>query len=228
MSTISFWTVFWLAILGVSLYAIFYVIEEMVIKLVKNRRARTSASWYFPIIKGIVWLLFVVFSTYQLIYSNLWIGLAIVMVLTVASWTFIRNYIMGLVLRMQGNFYPDQRVSYGAIEGVIKRFITTNMEIETDDGEIVVVPYSEFGSRLVRKPTLAKGLRQLSIQVPNKKGLSLPEVNSLVYNCPFIATSIEPKVSIQEENGVERIQMNVFLVNGQYERLVRAYFREAL
>lgn len=226
--TWSFWPFLIYVLIALGMYMVFYVIEEYVIKLIRSRIAREKAAWYFPIVRGVFWLFFVLFVAQWLILSNPWIGASVVAILIVASWTFIRNYITGLIVRIQRNYHLGQKVEHENITGEINRFLTTNIEMISSDGEVVLFPYTSFLSKLVKKPSMVKGLRQVTLELPNTKGKNATDVKKLVYDCPYVVTAVVPKVQFTERDGNAYVQLQVYLAGDRYESRLKDYFREKL
>ena len=156
LSAISLWTVLWVILAAAGTMVGFYIIDEFVIKLIQNRRARASAKRYFPIITSSTWLVFIVYIGYLLIAPHPIIGSAVLAILLIAFWRFVVDFVSGLVFRIQDNYRVNQRVQLKNVVGVISYLRTTHVELESEDGERILIPYSEFANQIVRMPSVRK------------------------------------------------------------------------
>ena len=65
----------------IIMYVCFYFVNEYVIKLVQNRRARTTAKRFFPIITSFIWLGYFIYVGYVILEPYPLIGIAVVLIL---------------------------------------------------------------------------------------------------------------------------------------------------
>lgn len=220
--SISIWTILWLLLIGAGFYLGFYLINEFIIKLIRNRRARSSAKRYFPIIRSATWLVFVIYVSYLLITPHPVIGLSVLAILLMAFWRFIKDFVSGLVFRIQDNYRIDQRVQLKNAIGVIVDLKTTLVELESDDGERIMIPYSEFANQSIRKPSIQEQLKQFSIEIKGTEVEDIHQLSQTVLSCPWIIADKNPRVTYVQENDVYRISGHT--LDLKYLPKIRRYF----
>ena len=197
---ISLWTVLLLVLISFAIYIGFFVVNEFVIKLIKNRRTRNSAKRIFPIFTSATWVIYVIYVVYLLVEPHPIVGLAILLVLIMAFWRFLRDFITGLVIRVQDNHREGQRIEINGVVGQVAEIKTTHVDVSSDDGERISIPHSEFFSQVVTKPSLQVSLSKFEIEF---KG-SLDQMDQLqiaIVNCPWIVSSEAPKLTFTEGSG---------------------------
>jgi len=221
LSAISLWTVLWVILAAAGTMVGFYIIDEFVIKLIQNRRARASAKRYFPIITSSTWLVFIVYIGYLLIAPHPIIGSAVLAILLIAFWRFVVDFVSGLVFRIQDNYRVNQRVQLKNVVGVISYLRTTHVELESEDGERILIPYSEFANQIVRMPSVQEKLKQFSIQISASKVSSAEDLNLMVLSCPWIIADKNPRITFNEEELIYRISGHT--IDLKYLPKIRSY-----
>lgn len=80
----------------------------------------------------------------------------------------MQNFVSGLILLAERPVKVGDWVSLGGVEGDIRRINVRATEIRMSDRSTVIVPNSEFITKVVRNVTLADplGLVQLELPVP--------------------------------------------------------------
>jgi hypothetical protein len=94
-----------------------------------------AASW----IIFIFWAVDVIFQG-QLLIARLFSGMLILLVVGI-SWSLIRDIISGFLIRMEGTYHNNSHVRIHDVEGTVRKLGFRSMEIETDRGETIRIPY---------------------------------------------------------------------------------------
>jgi hypothetical protein len=221
---LSFWSIFWLVILAATLYISFYVIYEFVIKLIQNRKARSSAKRYFPIITSFIWLVYFTRVGYIFIKPYPLVGIGVVLILLLGFWRFIKDFIAGIVFRVQDNYRTNQRVQLKNNEGVIVELLNTHVKLEADDGELIFVPYSEFANQIVYKPSTQERLKQFSFRlvVDTDTDVDIDKINRIALSCPWIVSNRIPRIAHNEDD--EELIISGYTLDLKYLPKIKNYF----
>ncbi len=219
---LSFWSIFWLVILAITLYTSFYVIYEFVIKLIQNRKARSSAKRYFPIITSFIWLIYFTRVGYIFIKPYPLVGIGVVLILLLGFWRFIKDFIAGLVFRVQDNYRTNQRVQLKNNEGVIVELLNTHVKLEADDGELIFVPYSEFANQIVYKPSTQERLKQFSFRLAVDTDVDIDNINRIALSCPWIISDRMPRIAHNEDD--EELIISGYTLDLKYLPKIKKYF----
>ncbi|MBL4705374.1 MAG: mechanosensitive ion channel [Flavobacteriales bacterium] len=223
IGSISIWTILWVLLAAAGTLVGFYLVDEFVIKLIRNRKARSSAKRYFPIITSSTWLVFIIYIGYLLIAPQPIIGGAVLAILLIAFWRFVVDSVSGLVFRIQDNYRIGQRVQLKNAIGVIVHLRTTMVELESDDGESSMIPYSEFANQTIRKPSIQEQLKQFSIELNPESVVSIKELNLAMLRCPWIIADKNPRAVFNESTQLYRISGHT--IDLKYLPKIRSYFK---
>lgn len=206
----------------IIMYVCFYFVNEYVIKLVQNRRARTTAKRFFPIITSFIWLGYFIYVGYVILEPYPLIGIAVVLILLLGFWRFIKDFIAGLVFRIQDNYRINQRVQLKNNSGVIVELLTTHVELETDSGERIFIPFSEFFNQIIRKPSVQERLKQFSIDIPVGPDIDFIKFKTKVMSCPWIISEKNPRLIENHKEGTVRI--SGYTIDLKFIPQIRKYF----
>jgi len=219
---LSFWSIFWLVLLAITLYIGFYVVHEFVIKLIQNRKARSSAKRYFPIITSFIWLIYFIRVGYIFIKPYPLVGIGVVLILLLGFWRFIKDFIAGLVFRVQDNYRTNQRIQLKNNAGVIVELLNTHVKLEADDGELIFVPYSEFANQIVHKPSTQERLKQFSFKLDVGTDVDIDKLNRIALSCPWIVTDRMPRIVHNEDD--KELIISGYTLDLKYISKIKKYF----
>ena len=218
---ISLGSILFLIIGALIMYACLYLVNEYGIKLVQNRRARASAKRYFPIITSFIWLGYFIYMGYVILAPYPLIGIGVILFLLLGFWRFKKDFIAALVFRIQDNYRVNQRVQLKNNSGIIVELLTTHVELESDSGERIFVPFSEFFNQIIRKPSVQERLKQFSIEIAVEDKVDFGQFEMKVLSCPWIITEKTPRLVQNYNEGT--IQVSGYTIDLKYVTQIRKY-----
>ena len=218
---LSFWSVFWLIATAVFLYIGFYLIQKYVIDVIQSRKARISAKRYFPIVTSAFWLLYFIRVAYIFIKPYPLVGIVVVLIVLLGFWRFLKDFIAGLVFKVQNNYGMNQRVQLNANSGVINELLNTHVKLEADNGELIYIPYSEFANQIIRKPSTQERLKQFSFTLIKEK-TDIEHVKHIALSCPWIISDQTPRVSYNELS--KELTISGYTLDLNYIPKIKKYF----
>jgi potassium efflux system protein len=92
----------------------------------------------------------------------------------------VQNFVSGLILLAERPVKVGDWVSLGGVEGDIRRINVRATEIQMGDRSTVIVPNSEFITKVVRNVTLADPLGLVQVKLPVPLGSDPDQVRSLL------------------------------------------------
>jgi potassium-dependent mechanosensitive channel len=92
----------------------------------------------------------------------------------------VQNFVSGLILLAERPVKVGDLVSLGGIEGDIRRINVRATEIQMGDRSTVIVPNSEFITKIVRNVTLADPLGLVQVKLPVPLGSDAQQVRELL------------------------------------------------
>jgi small-conductance mechanosensitive channel len=120
----------------------------------------------------------------------------------------VQNFVSGLILLAERPVKVGDWVSLGGIEGDIRRINVRATEIQMGDRSTVIVPNSEFITKIVRNVTLADPIGLVQIKLPVPLGSDAEKVREQLLQAfdaePDVLDTPAPAVLL---DGVERGQL---------------------
>ncbi|QHJ01351.1 DUF3772 domain-containing protein [Xylophilus rhododendri] len=121
----------------------------------------------------------------------------------------VSNFVSGLILLAERPVKVGDWVSLSGVEGDIRRINVRATEIQMGDRSTVIVPNSEFITKIVRNVTLANPLGQVSFKLPMALDTDVVKVRDIIL-----------EVFEQHENVLRDPAPKVFLESVETERLI--------
>jgi len=123
----------------------------------------------------------------------------------------VSNFVSGLILLAERPVKVGDWVSLSGVEGDIRRINVRATEIQMGDRSTVIVPNSEFITKIVRNVTLANPLGQVSFKLPMALDTDVVKVRDIIL-----------KVFEDHEGVLAEPPPKVFLESVENERLIFA------
>lgn len=143
------------AFIALILFLILKALEKVVPYLIKDPEKKKVFTKYFTISEIFVWIAFTIFSIQKLSDSNHIYSFGLFILLMVAGfwliWFFIKNYISGGVFRLNSKFEINDTVQIDQYQGKIIGMGNHSLELESDSGEVIYIPYSQLSDAVIIK-----------------------------------------------------------------------------
>lgn len=191
---------------------------------ISSSRLKVLFMRLLPVMEMLLWVVWVFWSASQLFINTflyqLFTGGALVVLLLVFGWYFLRDYVAGIVLKAETSLEPGQELQSGNVKGVISKVGLRSLELLTAGGETVKLPYSVMSTQQFSRN---QGVRKWSEQqvllvVP---ALNSPEKIRLELKKRLLEMSWLPvpeKVNISIEAGegpTYRVVVQYFVLNDE-------------
>lgn len=175
---ISFKIILILFIQAFWIVSAFMVLQHIVIRMIKNERLHDWLAFYVPLIRNIVWTLFVlriiyVFGKHQPILTLFLVGIIIGL-----TWNIIRDFIQGTIFRLQKGDIVGQQIQLQDYKGSVLKMGETKMSIELKNGEIVQLPYSKLFTDVIVKPISNRQIKNQTLILPISRNTAIETIKS--------------------------------------------------
>lgn len=175
---ISFKIIIILFIQAFWIISAFLVIQHIVIRMIKNERLHDWLAFYIPLIRNIVWTLFVlrmvsILGKYQPIFT-----LFIVGVMVALTWSVLRDFIQGTIFRLQKGDIVGQQIQLENYKGTVLKTGETKMSIELKNGEIVQLPYNKLFTDVIIKPISNRQIKTQTLILPISRNKAIDAVKT--------------------------------------------------
>ncbi len=182
---------------------VYLVIWRFVLPFIKNQRWHDSIKFYLPVFRNLLMLLLVIEVVIVLGQSSPFLVVAVLAVLVATLWGYVTNTLLGTFFKLQRGNLKGQGIKLDAYAGKVIEMKNTKMEIETERGEILQVPYAKIVNNVEIRPSAAKHLKSCSVVIKvREKGFKVlqKEVLNMVGNLPYVVDSVLPKVEVIEQD----------------------------
>jgi hypothetical protein len=128
------------------LYGIIIFIKYLLNLVLKNHPSQNRFFFFFDITKAIIWMAFVLLKVAHSLNDNYIIVGSVVFLIILLVWDFLKNFLFGLVIRIQYGFLVNQKIIYNGNSSKILHYFTTYIEVRSAKGERLNVKYSTLFS----------------------------------------------------------------------------------
>ncbi|MEN6618779.1 MAG: mechanosensitive ion channel domain-containing protein [Rikenellaceae bacterium] len=142
--------------IAIALFIILRFIPSFFPVLISKRKGRRVFQRFFPFVEIVLWLVYIFWAVDQLFKGiaayPMVTGSLIIVIVAIFGWYFLRDLVCGIILKAENSFEQGQIIHSSAGSGVIKKLSYRSMEIVTENGENVIIPYSLLSSQNIVKP----------------------------------------------------------------------------
>lgn len=207
--------------------------------LIKQPDHKKKLHKYFGFFELFFWLIYTVFVIQQLSNSNQMYALGLFLLLMLAGfwvfWYYIKNYIGGGAFRLNHQFEINDTVQIGEYQGKIVGTGNYRLELESESGEIIYIPYSRLNDEVIVK--LQPGEMVLShsftMSTPADKTTTqkMDEIRFAVLSLPYASLKKTPQIKLFHEDANQYVfELIVYTLEKEYfykiEQEIRKKFED--
>jgi small-conductance mechanosensitive channel len=172
-ATISFsgWPLVEALTSGIVLLVVFWLLHR-VLDLIPRLRAQPGLHRILSGIEAIVWVAYAFWAIERIFVDSLYSSVATLSLLAVLgvllAWFVIKDWVAGVVLRVQDVYESDQFLELGERRGRVTRLGHLTIEIEHENGDRVKIPYSRISGQIhsIHHPDALSNYYRFRIVVP--------------------------------------------------------------
>ncbi len=180
---------------------------------------------YFTLAEGIIWGLyllgaFIFFLENYIVFS----AILILVMLLLFYWYSrfaLRDYIAGLVFKVENRFAPNDIIEVDGQKGKITDFHYRNLEIENENGKMILIPYSMLLGIISSPQNISETILNFSFELnitsehPYEKMRDL--LKKYILSLPWTVLKNEPKIQLIEQNGNNyRVKITLYSFDETY------------
>jgi hypothetical protein len=194
----------------------------------------------FPWIEVSLWVLFTFWALFfaftgtefhNILIISLSLALSILL-----SWYVFRDFIAGAVFRSEQSLDTGLEISSQKYSGTIMKLGYLSMDILTDNGDKLTIPYSQlWGTDLVRKTLKSRGKNQtITLEIPQHYGAQNTEqlIKRKLLELPWIIEAGNISVSMQPKGNLYQTQISFYSIKEDMfvktEEILRHYINGIL
>lgn len=181
---------------------LYLVIGRFVLPFVKSVRWHDRIQFYLPVFRNFALVLLVIEMIMVLGEASPLLVVSVLVVVVATLWGYVTNALLGVFFKLQRGDLKGQGIRFDEYSGKVLEMKNTKMEIETEKGEILQVPYSKIVNNVEIRPSAAKHLKSCTVvvSVKEKAFKSLQkEVLNVVGRLPYVVDSVLPKIEVIDQ-----------------------------
>lgn len=184
----------------------YWLLQRVLIPFVKNDLWHDRLEFYLPPCRNVLFFLLILEVVIGLGINSPFLTLGVATGLLFVSWGYSKELFQGTIFKFQRGNIAGQRLKVGDYAGRIVALNNTKLELETEKGEILQIPYSQIVGDVEIKPTSAKYLRAcvLILRTSQRDYVKFErDVRTVISKIPYVVDSVKPKFEIINQNTKE-------------------------
>lgn len=219
-----------LIFIAFAIFFIMRVLDWLVISWLSSKKHAKTLRKLFPIIEFSTWTVFIFYVIINLFNNELIYETAIIIILAVIllffSWFFIKDIIAGVIIKSEYNIEYNKKVRIKDFEGYINKIGYLSIELKTDSGEFIKIPYSKIVSEVIVWPENKKNLfykHNFIAKVENSNNLHYSDyiagIRTELLNSAWIISKKEPVINyINNQDNFYFYKIEIFALNEIHAR----------
>jgi len=195
---------FKILIFGAGILLLFRILSYLNKILPFTKKFKHYSGFLLPIFELASWLGYAIWCLRHIYeaeaYTTLIILGILIVLLFAPAWFLIRDFLHGMLLKIQRKIEIDTKIEIGDLKGVIVKTDYFTFDIKTGDGNIDTIPYNKIRSEIITKNAanihLEKQLLSFKIPAKNNINKTIPELKNILVNAPWVAASQEPIIKV--------------------------------
>jgi len=212
----------------VSIYLLFWIILEYLLRLVKNDGLYYLLSFYIPQIRNVVWVFYISYLFLLLIDFQLIFGSIVLICFLILKWKYLKSFFYGIFFKIQKGNVVGQYIKLKDKRGMIHDLKNSRMDLELSNGDILQYPYHLLINEPISLPVLGK-LNKISIlidvETEDKSAYLLNFKKQILLN-PYVVSPNKVRLDfIEDKKGKEKLKVVVYTCEEIYISRITDYIR---
>lgn len=226
-----------LLFVGGTLWFFFKLVHRAIDLLLSGQVYHKRLEEVLLIVRAASWIIFVFWSISvifigQLMYARIFSG-ALILLTVGISWPLIRDIISGFLIRMEGTYHHNSHVRIHNVEGTVKKLGFRSMEIETERGETIRIPYKIVDDELTVKSYPVETIKSHTFNIMVAKSQDINEYEKSIkvelLNSHWSSLRKDPRVKLVDETSdTYELRITAYTLDKRYfqdvERFVKKKF----
>lgn len=205
--------------------------------IISRADRKKQFSKYFSLAEVFIWVLYTIFVIQQLSDSNQLYSFGLFLLLMIAGfwmlWFYIKNYISGGVFKLNAKFEINDAVQIDEYQGKIIGMGNHRLELESENGEIIYIPYSKLSDAVIIKlhpgEMVLSHSFTMSTQADKPIAEKIEELRFAILSLPYASLKKSPQIKLFHEDSSNYVfELVVYTLEKDYffkiEREIRKKF----
>lgn len=213
-----------------GMFIVIYILRIFIPLVSPGKINANKFRKYFTLAEGIIWGLFLLGSSIFFL-ENYIIFSAILFLLFILLFYWysrfaLRDYIAGLVFKTESRFAPDDIIEVEGQKGKIIKFHYRNLEIENENGKMILLPYSMLMGVISSPQNISETILNFSFELNIKSDHPYDKIRDMlkkyILSLPWSVLKHEPKIQLLEQNdNIYKVKITLFSFDESYFQSMR-------
>lgn len=231
----SNWAVYKFLLSGIALWGALRLFKYFIPFIMKRKESKRFLRRYLPAGELFLWIIFILFSIDTFLNRNEIIGysLYVLMFLFVVWFVFfvLRNIIAGTVFKLSDHFSLYDTLKVGKYSGRIVNFGKSSLELETENGKSIYIPYAKILNRVNIKTDPAEKISRYNFKLKTKKDIALREktenIKQAIMVLPWSSIKKVPLINpIDEDENSFTFDITIYSLEKEYFHKIENNIKE--
>ncbi len=194
-------------IFAIALFAVLRFTMRLIKSLSAHKNVKRILLRTFPLVEFVIWLGFgfwvlsQVYSDYE--YYYLLMSATAGSLVLIVGWYFLRDFIAGIILKTEISFETNQQIRTPQEEGTLKKLGYRSIEIESSNGELVKIPYSQLATNSIHLQNIDETMQghetivSISSKVPIQEAKD--NLSREILLLPWASITHQPAIKLVEQ-----------------------------
>ena len=194
-----------------------------------SKEFKHYSGYLLPIVELASWLGFIIWCLRYIYeaeaYTTLIILGILIVLLFAPAWFLVRDFLHGMLLKIQRKIEIDTKIEIGDLKGVIVKTDYFTFDIKTKNGNIDTIPYNKIRSEIITKNAanihLEKQIVSFNIPIKEDINIIIPQLKTALINAPWVAASQEPLINnVRTESDKSIIEVIVYMLKKEHKEKI--------
>lgn len=196
--------------------------QETVKRFSKNYSILKILHQIMPLLVSVIWIVIFFWTSYYLFgdksYYNL-VNICIIVILSLLiGWFFARDFIAGVIFKVQNNFQEGDVIQVSELNGNIAQLSIAFLLLQTNDGKLVRIPYSKLSGSIISQnkgqTTNAENTLVLNIKDERKQEIIEEEIKTTLISSPWRIPNHMPSIKyLGQQSNFHQFEIKVDVQN---------------
>lgn len=223
---------FKIIISAVAILGLFRILSFLNRILPFSKAFKHYSGYLLPVTEMAVWFVFLIWCARFMYEAEAYLtlivfGIVFLFVFT-PGWFLIRDFLFGMLLKIQRKIEVDYKIEIGEIKGVVLKTDYLTFDIKTPDGAIDTIPYNKIRSKVISKISANKHLekRKILFRIPVSKDIThhIQELKNTLINAPWVVPAEVPLIgAVTDGDDCKIVEVVVYLLKPEHADRILAY-----
>ncbi len=218
---------------GMAIFLVIRLLRFLFPLVFYKERPRKYIIRFFPVVELIIWLIFLswfifLFSEADEIYVYVVLAILLMLLFWISRY-WVKDLIAGVVFRSSTRLKIGDLLHVEGLKGAIRKFGNYSVELETQDSQIIYIPYSKLvdAVNIKSEPTGQSQGYTFILVCDRKKDQpeTMQQIKTTILATPWVSVNRMPVISLVKQSDTTwEFEITVFPINksfvGKIENLV--------